>query len=82
MGMSMRFSSVMKRTFKALEFPKGTPERVRLNADAFTSEYLTGEPWVVEEHYTDGRKVSHTFRTKTAARMWLDSHLQGPIVMA
>ena len=33
-------NAIIRRTFKALDYPKGTKERIELNKDIKTSEYL------------------------------------------
>lgn len=55
-----------KRTFEALQYPKGSIARQNLNQRAETSEYMTSYKWVAQKgiHNRD-------FRTKTEAEAWL-----------
>ena len=41
-------SEILRRTFKAKEYPKGSEEREKLNLDPVTSEYMTSYKYVVK----------------------------------
>ena len=56
---------VVRRTFEALKFSKGSPERDRLNQDWITSEYLPSYRYGVRND--DGSKTPFTYRTKAEA---------------
>ena len=56
---------VVKRTFEAANFAKGSPERQQLNADWLTSEYMPSYKYGVRED--DGRQTPFTYRTKAEA---------------
>ena len=70
--------TVVRRTFAALEQPRGSAERNRLNADPVTSEYLPGTRWLVlwPALMSDGRPNpaqefhSKEFRTKREAEAY------------
>jgi hypothetical protein len=52
---------VVRRTFEAAKFPKGSPERVALNGDWLTSEYMPSYKYGLLED--DGTKPrSHIAR--------------------
>jgi hypothetical protein len=55
---------VVRRTFEALKYPKGSPERARLNLDGLTSEYMPSYRYVLR--LDDGSRpfAPLTFRTK------------------
>lgn len=61
---------VVRRTFEAAKFPKGSADRERLNLDWLTSEYMPSYRYGVRND--DGTKVmvglgAETFRTKREA---------------
>lgn len=56
---------VVRRTFEALKFPKGSTERDRLNLDWLTSEYMTSHRYGVRA--SDGGHTPFTYRTKAEA---------------
>jgi hypothetical protein len=56
---------VVKRTFEALKYPKGSQDRVRLNGDWLTSEYMTSYRYGVRKD--DGGHTPFTYRTKAEA---------------
>ena len=56
---------VVSRTFEALKFPKGSPERTRLNEDWLTSEYMPSHGYGVRND--DGNHLPFTYRTKAEA---------------
>jgi hypothetical protein len=41
--------TVLRRTFEAAKFPKGSTERARLNRDTLTSEYMTSYRYDCQE---------------------------------
>jgi len=49
-------TSIRKRTFDALNFPKGSKERENLNCNKFTSEYMTSYKFVVVIDYPETDK--------------------------
>lgn len=53
---------ILKRTFEALKYPKGSEERNLLNISASTSEYMTSYKYVA---ITDG--FSKSCKTKSEA---------------
>ena len=55
----------VRRTFEALKFPKGHPERARLNEDWLTSEYMPSHGYGVRND--DGSHLPITYRTKAEA---------------
>jgi hypothetical protein len=55
-------SEIKRRTFEALNHPKGSPERNRLNESVLTSEYMPSYKYVL----ISGMHFS-TFRTKREA---------------
>lgn len=67
--------TIVRRTFEALRHPIGSPERAKLNQSAETSEYLTGERYlIVETNFMSDGSINPTqpftsrgFRTKKAA---------------
>jgi hypothetical protein len=56
---------VVRRTFEAAKFPKGSPERDALNGDWLTSEYMPSHKYGLLED--DGTKTPFTYRTKAEA---------------
>jgi hypothetical protein len=56
--LTAREGAVVRRTFGAKRFPKGSPERARLNEHTLTSEYMPSHRYCV------GRRG---FRTKAEA---------------
>ena len=63
----MKKHTVHKRTFEALKFPKGSPERKKLNLDNITSEYMTSYKYALK-----GDHISTSYRTKAEAQSWAD----------
>lgn len=55
---------VKKRTFEAEKYPKGSPERAKLNEKALTSEYYHSMKYIIIDE--TGRGI-HTYRTKKEA---------------
>lgn len=69
-----RIPRVIRRTFEAARYPKGSPARDRLNASPVTSEYLRGSAYVLRRPAlsSDGlflpqRFHFNTYRTKAEA---------------
>lgn len=68
-----------RRTFEANKFPKGSPERERLNLDALTSEFNPSYRYLVREValMSDGSPNTaqghhdHSFRTKLEAELYI-----------
>jgi len=61
---------IQRRRFTALQHPKGSPERDRLNLDAETSEYMPSHKYLVRQplaHPTQAF-IHHTVRTKREAK--------------
>lgn len=56
---------VVRRTFDAKRFPKGSPERDRLNNDNLTSEYLPSYRYVLRTD--DGYDTPFSYTSKAAA---------------
>jgi hypothetical protein len=54
---------VVKRTFEAKKFPKGSEERKRLNENTVTSEYMTSYKYAVME----GEKSIFSYPSKYEA---------------
>lgn len=50
-------AQVIKRTFEAKKYPKGSPERARLNLHTETSEYYPSRKYCVI--YSDGFRSAH-----------------------
>lgn len=69
-----------RRTFGALEYPKGSPSRMLLNENALTSEYYTSHKWIVLEPFlmSDGtphptqKNFASTFKIKKDAIAYLE----------
>lgn len=59
---------LIKRTFEALKYPKGSPERIKLNEKSETSEYMPSYKYDVE---TD--VGCRAFRSKKEAVEFMDS---------
>ena len=56
-----------RRTFEALKYPKGSPERAALNLSALTSEYMSSYRYMVLDD--NGKPISATScRTKAEAQ--------------
>lgn len=64
---------IFKRTFEAEKFPKGSPERDRLNECTETSEYMKSYKFIVaEEDYKEvPNRMRRSFRTKKEAEIFL-----------
>ena len=56
---------IVRRTFEALKFPKGSSERTELNKDWLTSEYMPSHGYGVRND--DGSELPFTYRTKAEA---------------
>ncbi len=41
---------IVRRTFEATKFPKGSPQRAKLNENTMTSEYMTSYKWSIMGH--------------------------------
>ena len=54
---------VMKRTFEALNYPEGSAQRIELNKNTLTSEYLPSYKYCVT-----GENFSHACRTRKEAQ--------------
>lgn len=62
---------VARRTFEALNFPKNSPERKRLNENVMTSEYMTSCRWGIIGH-----NLSTSAKTKKEAKEKVRSFLK------
>jgi hypothetical protein len=58
---------VKRRTFEALKYLKGSPERERLNRSSLTSEYMPSYKYVVMS-----ANLYTTFRTKKEALLFVE----------
>ena len=56
---------IARRTFEASKFPKGSPERDRLNLDWLTSEYMPSKKYGLRND--DGSHTPFTYQTKAEA---------------
>ena len=56
---------VIKRTFEARTHPPGSAERMRLNHDARTSEYMPSYRYMLVAD--DGTPLPYSYRTKSEA---------------
>ena len=54
--------TIKKRTFEALKYPKGSPERTKLNESGVSSEYMPSYKWQLEHN-----NFSACYRTKAEA---------------
>ena len=66
----MQTPQLHKRTFKALNYPKGSTERAELNRDTATSEYMKSYKWNV-----NGENFCRTFKTKKEAVRFLLNYI-------
>jgi len=60
---------IVKRTFEAKQYPKGSSERTRLNESWITSEYMPSYRYGLIND--DGTKTPWSFRTKQEAEVKL-----------
>ena len=58
---------VVRRTFEAAKYPKGSRERELLNQDWLTSEYMTSHKYGVRND--DGSHLPYTYATKQQAQL-------------
>jgi uncharacterized protein YegP (UPF0339 family) len=65
--------TITKRTFKALQYPKGSSKRIEYNASAETSEYMTSY-----KYHVRGVCFSSSYRTKAEAQQAVD-HIKDSI---
>jgi hypothetical protein len=54
---------IVRRTFEAANYPKGSPQRVKFNESNMTSEYMTSYRWAII-----GENVSTSARTLSEAK--------------
>ena len=60
--------TLYKRTFEALKYAPGSPEREKLNESALTSAYMPSYKWIVRrETETKAVHYERSFRTKREA---------------
>lgn len=59
--------TVHRRTFGASRYPKGSPERARLNERALTSEYYPSKRYLVVDRDASARQHVGAFTTKRDA---------------
>ncbi len=65
---------ILRRTFAAKNYPKGSEERARLNEMSATSEYMPSYKYVViEDHETAATGGLRSFRTKREAEEFVKS---------
>jgi hypothetical protein len=57
---------IKKRTFEAKKYPVGSPERMKLNEDSVTSEYMPSHKYSLK-----GDHLRVTFRTKFEAELFV-----------
>jgi hypothetical protein len=63
--------TIVRRTFEAEKYPKGSAERAKLNENPLTSEYAHSYKYAV----VDGSGESmEEFYSKTDAQNWIDAH--------
>ena len=66
---------IVKRTFEALKHPKGSTQRIALNKNWETSEYMTSQKFAVvqEVQFTHGGKgkLKYDFPTKKGAERFI-----------
>lgn len=66
---------ILKRTFKALNYPRGSIERKNLNTDVLTSEYYTTNKWLLrvpfimsdDTPHPTQKYLDYDFKTKKEA---------------
>lgn len=66
---------ILRRTFKAEKYPKGSEERRRLNCDPITSQYMPSHRYALRQPFLMSDGTPHpmqqylvdTFRTKAEA---------------
>ena len=61
----MSIYTVKKRTFEALNYPKDSAQRKKLNESAVTSEYMPSYKYVLVTNL--GQDTPFTYRTKKEA---------------
>lgn len=59
---------IIKRTFKANKYPKGSQERIKLNEEILTSEYQPDYKYILEV----GNYQLKAFKTEGDAREYLN----------
>jgi hypothetical protein len=57
-------TQVIRRTFLASKYPKGSEERIALNKEWLTSEYMPSHKYGL---FKDGKPIPFTYRTKKEA---------------
>lgn len=77
-------TEILKRTFEALEYPKGSAERAKLNENSLTSEYMTSHKYEAKIHYPETEThtevtFSQSFRTKSEAQDYVESKKSTPL---
>lgn len=76
--MKTTLPTIHRRTFEAAKHPPGSPERVQLNLDPLTSEYMPSYRYLIREpaRMSDGTPNpaqafhNRTFRTKTEGQAY------------
>ena len=64
---------IKRRTFEALKYPIGSPERRRLNEKALTSEYMPSYKYILIENVSERPFTNYrTFRTKREAQIFME----------
>jgi hypothetical protein len=74
-------TEVLRRTFEAENYPKGSPERIKLNEKALTSEYMHSMKYIARiylEANENMNEVIHKreFRTKAEAEEWINDNAE------
>jgi hypothetical protein len=59
---------IKKRTFEALNYPKSSKERNKLNEEILTSEYQTSYKYIIE---LGGKYQLQTFKTRREAEEYI-----------
>ena len=74
---NMKKYYLVKRTFIAESYPKGSKERQELNDNAGTSEYMPSYKWLIDTHDENNKIISsRQFKTKKQAKQFcLDNPL-------
>jgi len=65
-------TEIKKRTFEASKYPKGSIERIELNKNSLTSEYMVSHKYILFVHVDADEKYNaitynYNFRTKSDA---------------
>lgn len=80
-------SEILRRTFEAAKYPKGSQEREKLNEDSVTGEYMTSYKYILRKPFlmSDGtlhpnqKFISRSFRTKAEAVVAQEQEERGEV---